>query len=72
MSNPYRPSNGSEGDYFMADWCARCTKDTVAVPCPILGASFCYQIGDPLYPPEWIVDDDGLSNARCTAFEEKR
>jgi hypothetical protein len=72
MSKPYRPSNGSESEIFQWNWCFCCTKDTEASPCDILGRSFWHNIGDLEYPTEWIVDDDGLSNPRCTAFEAKR
>ena len=73
MSKSYRPSNGSEGESFMAVFCNRCKKDAdYENPCEILGRSFWHQTGDPEYPAEWIMDDDGLSNPRCTAFEEKR
>jgi hypothetical protein len=75
MSKPYRPSNGTEGDYFCSDFCFRCKKypdeDNANKDCDILARSFWYDIDDPKYPTEWIVDDDGLSNPRCTAFEEK-
>lgn len=75
-ARPYRPSNGSEGDYFIADWCARCLKyrtddERDESECDILTRSFWYDLGDKEYPTEWIVDDDGLSNPRCTAFESK-
>lgn len=72
MSKPYRPANGTEGDFFMEDFCYRCKHDSEDNPCEILGLTFWYSIGDPKYPGEiWIVDDDGLSNPRCTAFVEK-
>jgi hypothetical protein len=71
MSKPYRPSNGSEGECFQLAFCNQCTKDTEDVMCDILNRSFWYPIGDPEYPTEWIVDDDGLNNPRCTAFQRK-
>lgn len=65
MSKPYRPSNGTEGDFFMAEFCFRCGRDTEEKPCKLLGNSLAYEIGDPEYPKEWITDEEG---SRCTAF----
>jgi hypothetical protein len=63
---------------FMDRFCDRCEKDARYREttdgedgCPIAAASMLYEVGDPEYPKEWIVDDDGLSNPRCTAFEEE-
>ena len=74
MSKPYRPCNGSEGMWFDDRWCDWCARDQeyrrtedAAVGCKILAGSFSYDIRDPLYPKEWIQDDDGM-NPRCTAF----
>ena len=67
---PYRPSNGTEGEIFQEHFCYRCTKDSEASPCDILGRSFWNDLGDPDYPTEWIENDDG-SNPRCTAFDPK-
>jgi hypothetical protein len=71
MSKSYRPANGVEGDLFMIDFCEHCAKDSEDSPCPILARTFAFDIDDPEYPKEWIVDDDGLNNPRCTAFEAK-
>lgn len=70
MTRPFRPSNGTGGDIFMAGFCNRCIHmlDDGRPPCDILGRSLGYSIGDPEYPAEWIEDDDG-SNASCTAFQ---
>lgn len=64
---PYRPSNGSEGDWFMGNWCDRCAKDSEDSPCPIVGASMCFDIDDLEYPREWVRDEAG---PRCTAFKD--
>ena len=71
---PYRPSNGSEGDDFCARFCDRCEKDREwrekgMRPCPILGATLNLAIGEPGYPPEWIYGADGKPT--CTAFEKE-
>ena len=68
---PYRPSNGTEGEWFMADWCDRCTKDNYPEKpfCPIIGASLAFDIGNPNYPKEWIIGPDGWG--MCTAYQKK-
>lgn len=76
---PYRPSNGTEGEFFIEHWCARCTKDAAfqadpdsADGCPIIANIMAFDPDDPDYPPEWIEDDveyPADSNPRCTAFE---
>lgn len=73
---PYRPCNGSEGEFFMSMWCEECARDkemngTVYREgreadesdwCEILGRSF--RDDEPL--PEWVIGDDG--QPKCTAF----
>ena len=63
---PYRPSNGTEGEAFMARWCYQCadlggTGDVA--PCPILGDTLAG-----LEVPQWR--QDGPAGPRCTAFRE--
>lgn len=69
---PYRPCNGSEGEWFMGQWCARCIldaygtdddEDPSAPTCEILGNALAG-----LEPDEWIYGRDG--NPRCTAFQD--
>lgn len=69
---PYRPSNGTEGEWFDHLFCARCWRDRkfrqtedAAGGCPIIAAALSFSIDHPLYPPEWIEDAAG---PRCTAF----
>lgn len=69
---PYRPSNGSEGIYFMSRFCDRCQRDAAyrdgtGDSCPIAAATMAFKITDPDYPTEWVQDDSG---PRCTAFAE--
>lgn len=64
-SKPYRPSNGTEGDSFMARFCENCDRFDNDEPCMILGATMAYHIDDPEYPKEWIEDEYGV---RCTAY----
>lgn len=70
MSEPYYPSNGTEGDIFQAQWCENCQHDRAVWGnpddpdwdngCPILAQSF-------IVPQkEWIYDDD--DRPCCTAF----
>lgn len=72
MSEPYRPGNGTEGMSFIDHWCGRCTRDQAfredpdsGDGCPIVAATFAFEVTDPKYPKEWISDDKG---PRCTAF----
>lgn len=70
---PYRPSNGSEGDGFMAEWCANCTKDHGALDgegCPIIARTMAYSVSDPDYPKDWTHDESG--NPVCTSFERAK
>ena len=70
---PYRPSNGTEGEFFMAEFCDRCAKlgDEKRGWCKIQGATFMFDVNEPGYPAEWVRDADGTwpGNPRCTAFE---
>lgn len=68
MSEPYRPSNGTEGDCFYAQWCRHCIHDDPATQklCDILGRTYFLTETDPDYPREWIYGEDG--NPCCTAF----
>lgn len=65
MSKPYRPSNGTEGEFFYCDWCAKCARENEDDHCEILTRSMVFSIGDDEYPVEWVEDEDG---PRCTAF----
>lgn len=64
---PWRPSNGTGGDIFRADWCDKCHREQGNRKCKIFTKTLIYDINDPEYPKEWIDDDDG---PRCTAFEK--
>jgi len=72
---PYRPSNGSEGECFIDHWCGACTHDAVfrddpdsGLGCQIVADTFVYDKGDPRYPKEWVYDRSGVPC--CTAFAE--
>lgn len=68
------PSNGTEGEIFQDEWCARCQRDAAfrAAPdsgqgCEILASTmWTTGIGDPDYPDEWTNRD---GEPKCTAFE---
>lgn len=61
---PYMPSNGSEGDAFMARWCENCANDKDDT-CDILTLAMCESTVE-----QWIYKD---GKPCCTAYrsEEK-
>ncbi|MDD3652440.1 hypothetical protein [Immundisolibacter sp.] len=75
----FRPSNGTIGDSFIADWCGRCARDKALREgvdieecddnevCDIVSRTMAYRTDEPEYPSEWICDQDGRG-ACCTAF----
>ncbi len=70
---PYRPSNGTQGADFEDQWCSQCARDAAfrdnpdsGDGCPIVAATFVYDITDPEYPKEWVYGRDG--QPKCTAF----
>lgn len=63
MTEPYRPSNATEGDAFFARSCGRCQKQGA---CEIPPLTMRHRENDPEYPSEWIRDGN---LGRCTAFE---
>jgi hypothetical protein len=77
----YRPSNGSEGECFVADWCGTCERDhgmLKGLPleecddnrvCEIIGKTYLYNVDDPEYPAEWTYDKNGAPC--CTAYVEE-
>lgn len=69
MITKYRPSNGTEGESFMEDFCYRCAKDSERKPCAILGRALCFGENDPDYPTEWIEEG---GEAKCTAFVDRK
>ena len=77
MAEKYRPSNGTEGMAFFSQWCEHCVRDKAmregepieecddTEVCSIIGDTFAYEVDDPKYPIEWIIDAEG---PKCTAF----
>lgn len=81
---PYRPSNGTEGESFIEDWCGTCKRDKAfrdggmqdgSLGCPIVADTLMYDVDDPKYPKEWIMqwrkadDGEGYCRAICTAHD---
>lgn len=64
---PYRPSNGTEGDLFMAEWCQQCAlADYDGTGCTIQLRALAHDIYDPEYPAEWNFTIGGYP--QCSAF----
>lgn len=71
----YQPSNGTEGDIFINQFCNRCchekfihTQNDNDKMCNIFSDSLIYNIKDEEYPKEWIYDNNGLPI--CTKFKK--
>jgi hypothetical protein len=62
----FRPSNGTTGDAFHADWCEKCAR--MEEPCPILGAALFNNIDEPDFPQEWRYN--ASNEPCCTGFAE--
>ncbi len=73
MANPYRPSNGTEGEWFIALWCCTCEYERArrdnpdADGCDIVIMTMALGIDHPDYPKEWQYGPNG---PRCTAYWE--
>ena len=65
----FRPSNGCQGEAFVAGWCGECQRG-IKFMCEIRGRTMAFSLDDPEYPDEWRYDDDGYPC--CTAFEPWR
>ncbi len=57
----YRPSNGTEGEIFMGQWCSRCIKES---GCSIILGVLCGK-----HQKQWVMGDDG---PLCTSFLDHR
>lgn len=67
----YRPSNGSEGEWFMSKFCYRCVHDDYdnEVYCEILTNSMAYNTREEGYPLEyWVYFND---EPTCMNFRER-
>ncbi|ACL58508.1 hypothetical protein [Methylobacterium nodulans] len=61
---PYRPSNGTEGDIFAAAWCSDCRKRP---RCRIPLRAMAHDISERGYPHQWRYGGDG--QPICTAHD---
>ena len=64
----WRPSNGTEGEMFIASQCHGC-KRWNGGDCQILLKTMFFDVEDEDYPPEWCYGEDGQPT--CTGFREK-
>lgn len=64
----YRPSNNTEGDFFICAFCERC-KNNAEDNCSILWATLVTDVDDPKYPSEWQYGEDG--QPLCTEFHQE-
>ena len=74
----WRPSNGTEGDYFFSRWCCQCERDKSLSSdkdfddcdegerCEIINRTFLHDVDHPEYPVEWQYGKDG--QPCCIAF----
>lgn len=84
---PYRPSNGSEGEGFMEEWCCHCKRDQEHQQdidsdpgCPIIADSMTYDLDHPKYPKAWHWKDgepicnefDDIENPEARISDEER
>ena len=68
----YQPSNGTEGEIFMDQFCCKCIKfpespDAIN-QCQILAKTFYLRVTDKDYPHQWQYKDD---TPVCTAFKDR-
>jgi len=61
----YRPSNGTEGEYFFDSTCRGCIYDDDDNPCNIISLSMIYSEDEPEYPSELCYTQKGPT---CTAY----
>lgn len=74
----YRPSNGTEGEFFFNAWCCQCARDKamregISIDecddnerCDIIAMTFALDVDDPDYPQDWQFSKEG--QPCCTAF----
>jgi len=66
----YRPSNGTEGEWFMCEYCLNCIHENPDMDkkpkCKLMTASMCFDITEPEYPKEWCYDEN--DKPVCTKF----
>lgn len=72
-SKKYCPSNGTEGEIFISEFCEHCinekfihTQDFKDKQCKLLNNALLYDKNDKEFPEEWTYDNEGY--AICTAY----
>ena len=69
----YRPSNGTEADLFMDEFCSKCAKNPISInakkQCNILGRMMSLSTDDKNYPAQLIIIND---KPVCTAFKDRK
>lgn len=67
----YRPSNGTEGDIFMDQFCRQCKHDDEEDNlCDIIALTMAYDVDEKEYPEEWQHGQDG--EPLCTKYEKEK
>lgn len=68
----YRPSNGTEGEYFHEGFCYRCAKfphsSDAKNQCMIFLSAHAYGLGEPEYHKQWRYVD---GKPTCTSFKDR-
>ena len=68
----YQPSNGTEGSFFIEEYCMNCLHcdpdPSGKKQCEILCATMVYDIKDKEYPMEWIYDEN--DSPCCTKWQK--
>lgn len=69
----YRPSNGTEGDGFMENFCYQCIHDNPdynarSPRCEIMTLTMCLGVDDNDYPSEWQYDEN--DRPTCTKWKK--
>lgn len=73
----YQPSNGTEGEGFMENYCYNCIherwvhrqdEDKEEDKCDILSRSMIHDVKDKEYPSEWTYDEN--NRPICTKFSK--
>lgn len=63
----WRPSNATQGDAFMRDWCGTCAHDFKdSESCDINMRTMAFDMNEPEYPSEWCYNPQG--EPVCTAY----
>lgn len=68
----YQPSNGTEGDIFMSEFCFKCVKmpksPEAENQCEIFYRTQCYSVEDKEYPEQWRYEH---GKPVCSAFKDR-